>query len=210
MRCLLSTTYLGPIQYYLKLLEYPSILFEHYEHFEKQTYRNRCCIYGANGKLNLIIPIQHTGDRIAIKDVKISYDSDWQKLHWRSIQAAYRSSPYFEYYEDDFAPFFAKKYPAHAGLIDFNEALQFRMLGILGLKIKSSHTTSYQELYADSKDYRTTIHPKIATYPSLIANPYQQVFEDKHGFISNLSIIDLLFNLGPDAISYLKTVTNKI
>jgi len=101
-------------------------------------------------------------------------------------------------------------------LIEFNEAFQLRMLGILGLKIKSSHTTSYQEHYADlpagqagTKDYRTAIHPKIASYPSLIANPYQQVFEDKHGFIPNLSIIDLLFNLGPDAVSYLKKLIEK-
>ena len=200
--CLLSTAYLGPIQYYLKLLEYPSILFEHYEHYEKQTYRNRCCIYGANGKLNLIIPVQHTGDRITIKDVKISYDSDWQKLHWRSIQAAYRSSPYFEYYEDELAPFFTKKYKL---LIEFNEALQLRILGILGLKIKSSHTTSYQTAYQDTTDCRNYFSPKLETLNFKLETnfPYQQVFEDKHGFIPNLSIIDLLFNLGTDAVSYL-------
>jgi len=204
-RCLLSTAYLGPIQYYLKLLEYPSILFEHCEHYEKQTYRNRCCIYGANGKLNLIIPTQHTGKRIIIKDVNISYENDWQKLHWRSIQTAYRSSPYFEYYEDELAPFFTKKYKL---LIEFNEALQLRMLGILGLKIKSSYTTSYQEHYVDTKDYRTAIHSKLQAPDSEFLT-YSQVFENKHGFIPNLSIIDLLFNLGPDAVSYLKKLIGK-
>ena len=207
-RCLLYTAYLGPIQYYIKLLEYPSILFEHYEHYKKQTYRNRCCIYGANGKLNLIIPIQHTGKRIIIKDVNISYETDWQKLHWRSIQTAYRSSPYFEYYEDELAPFFTKKYKL---LIEFNEALQLQILEILGLKIRYSHTTSYEEHYTDltsnregTTDYRTAMHAELhAPNPELL--PYSQVFQDKHGFIPNLSIIDLLFNLGPDSASYLRS-----
>ena len=106
---LLSTAYLPPIQYFSVLKKNKTVAIEHHEHFVKQTYRSRCHIYGANGMLKLSIPVMHSRERTIIKDIRISYNDNWQKLHWRSIESAYRCSPYFEYYESEFASYYSEK-----------------------------------------------------------------------------------------------------
>lgn len=200
---LLSTAYLPPVQYYCKLIGYDSILIEYFEHFEKQTYRNRCCIYGANGKLNMSIPLQKRGERVATKDIRISNDYNWQKIHWRSLESAYRCSPFFEFYEDDLAPLFLEK--KYDFLVDMNEALVNRVNQLLKIKPEIKQTTTYERKYDGIGDFRSVISPKVdvSEDPDFVVKPYKQVFDNKYGFIPNLSVIDLLFNQGPSALEYL-------
>lgn len=191
--------YLPPIEFYKQLIDNKdtNIIFEKHEHFPKQTYRNRASIYGPNGKLNLIVPVVK-GAKVhtPVKDVKISYDEDWQRLHWLSMQTSYRSSAYFEFYEDDYAPFYEKKY---IFLYDYNLELFEMLKRQLKLKLDYTFSESYEKVY--SLDFRENIHPKKeSTYQSV---QYYQVFEDKYNFMPNLSIVDLLFNQGPQALKYI-------
>lgn len=195
--------YLAPIEYYSVLLKSSSVIFEVIEHFQKQTYRNRCCIYGANGKLNLIIPVKHSGERTFLKDIKITNENNWQKIHWRSFEAAYRTSSYFEFYEHIFAPYYEKKYEF---LVDFNFALQEEVLKILEGEIKSEKTISYEKEYGDAKDFRNYFSPRPGNKNRLLFTEYPQVFSNKFGFIHNLSIMDLIFNQGPEARDYIKNL----
>jgi hypothetical protein len=200
---ILPTTYLGPIQYYHKLISYPSCIIEHNENFIKQTYRSRCDIYSPNGALTLSIPLEKRNKRQVIKDVKISYEYSWQTLHWRSLESCYRRSPFFEYFEDDLRPYFEEK--KFDFLIDLNEALQKEILSLLKLKPQYSFTSEYKKEYSDADDYRNIISPKepLSLDPEFIIKPYNQVFEQRHGFIPNLSILDLLFNEGSKALNYI-------
>ena len=197
---ILSASYLPPVSYFHAIAQSEGeIVLDKYEHFPKQTYRNRTKIATANGTLDLIVPIQHgRKERIAMKDVRITYDHEWQRLHWLSLQTAYRSSPYFEFYEDDFRPFYEQK---HEFLFDFNLAQLDLVLKCLKLKRKISFTESFEKTY-DVPDFRNLIHPKKE---SVMQNPksYYQIFEERNGFIADISIIDLIFNQGPQSKNYL-------
>jgi hypothetical protein len=196
---ILSTAYLGPIQYYQKLKNYPACIIEHHENFIKQTFRSRCDIYSPNGILTLSIPLEKRNKRQTVKDVKISYEYNWQTLHWRSLESCYRRSPFFEYFEDDFRPFYEDK--KFEFLIDLNEAIQQEVLSLLKLKPQYSFTSEYKSSYENADDFRNTISPKESLEKDSGFEPktYSQVFEPRHGFIPNLSIVDLLFNEGSRA-----------
>jgi WbqC-like protein family len=200
---ILSTAYLAPIQYYSKLLNYSSCIIEHHEHFTKQTFRSRCDIYSPNGIKTLSVPLVKRNHRQAVKDLKISYDYDWQKLHWRTLESSYRRSPFFEYFEDDLQLYFHDK--KFNFLTDLNEALQQEILQLLKLKANYSFSTEYKDTFADADDYRTIIEPKANKNADALFEPkiYSQVFETKHGFIPNLSILDLLFNQGSRAKEFI-------
>ena len=201
-KVLLSTAYFAPIQYYSKLLKYKQVFIEVYDNFNKQTYRNRCKIYGANGVLQLSIPVKKTNPKTLVKDIYIDYDTNWRKMHWKSIESAYKSSPYFEFYEDELSPFFEKKTKF---LIDLNSELQSVILNMLDESIKINYTNDFIWI-GDSEfdDFREKIHPKKEIEDQDFASEeYNQVFIEKHGFIPNLSILDLLFNEGPNAINFL-------
>ncbi|OFY85517.1 MAG: hypothetical protein A3F72_10105 [Bacteroidetes bacterium RIFCSPLOWO2_12_FULL_35_15] len=197
---ILSTAYLAPIQYYSKLKNYSNCVIEQFEHIPKQTFRSRCDIYSPNGILTLSIPLVKRNQRQVIKDVKIANDYDWQKLHWRSLESCYRRSPFFEYFEDDLQGFYLEK--KYEFLIDFNERIQQEILTLLKLKTNYSFTTEYLKTYSDADDFRNIISPKqpLSRDPDYIPPTYIQVFENKQGFISNLSIVDLLFNQGSRAL----------
>jgi len=192
--------YLPPVEYFVKLQAHkPGILIEHEEHFPKQTYRNRAHIYSPDGVLSLVVPVvkgskQHT----KIKDVKISYDFNWQRLHWQSLQACYRRSAYFEYYEDDLAPFYEKNFPF---LFDYNEQLLQFILKAIKLKLEFSYTGRYEAEFDGLTDLRNAFNAKKE--PDFTQKTYIQVFEDRNGFKKNLSIADLLFNQGPHSANYL-------
>ena len=194
---LLPTSYLAPIGYYAILLQNPICEIEQYEYFIKQSIRNRCNIYGANGKLTLSIPKQRKeSSKTIIKDIKISYDYPWQKLHWKSITSAYRSSAYFEFYEDFFTPFYHKK---EKYLLDFNLKLQKIVFKCLQLEDTSFLSSIYQK-ETDKIDLRNS------DFKIQKQKKYQEVFENNCGFITNLSILDLLLNLGPESSEYLFNV----
>ncbi|WP_421943689.1 WbqC family protein [Pedobacter sp.] len=198
---ILPLFYLPPVGYISKLQSVSdNFLLEKYEHFPKQTFRNRASIYSPNGKLDLTVPVvKGSKMRTALKDVKISYDFNWQRLHWMSFESSYRSSAYFEYYEDELAPFYNKKYDF---LFDYNFELLEWISKKLKLNIDYNFTTDYIDDLASDLDYRNFMNPK-KTEDYLNNKPYYQVFEDKHEFIANLSIVDLLFNQGPQAKLYL-------
>ncbi len=202
-KVILSTAYLAPIQYYTKLLKYDEVFVEKHENFIKQSYRNRCKIYGANGELSLSIPVKKLSTKTKIKDLLIDYDTNWQKLHWKSIESAYRSSPFFEFYEDDLKPFYEKKYKF---LLDLNSEIQNVILEHLDLEINLKFTDKYYNVLTEElDDFREQIHPKKKDNDvDFITVEYTQVFQEKYGFIPNLSIIDLLFNEGPNAAEFLK------
>ena len=205
MTIILPATYLGPISYYAMVAKFKDLIIEQYEYYEKQTYRNRCCIYSPNGLLNLTIPVIHEKKRIMIKDARISYRENWQKVHWKSLETAYMSSPYFEYYEDDIRPIFEKR---QSYLAAFNLELFKKALELLNINRKISFTKTHQLNYEDAVlDLRNAFSLKPENIKEAVFPRYHQVFENKYGFMPNLSIADLLFNQGPKSLEYLKSIS---
>lgn len=198
---LLQTTYFGPIQWYQKLYRYDRVFIEQYDNYQKQTYRNRCVIASANGLQALTVPVEGTGEKCLVKELRISDHNQWRHIHWNALQSAYNESPFFEYYSDDIHPFFEQKYDY---LIDFNEAICQKICELLDIHPTIVRTTDYQKQTDDMDDYRAVIHVKHPLVDSdFHPHRYWQVFEKKHGFFANLSILDLLFNMGNEAIFYL-------
>ena len=197
---LLTTSYFGPIQYFTKFLIHPLRIIEQFDNYTKQTYRNRCNIYGANGILSLSIPVlKNAGHKSHVKDIRIDYNKNWRKLHWKGIESAYRHSPFFEFYMDDVQSFLEKK---HSFLIDLN----LEILDYLLVAFDISGNYSLSDAFSEPGrkqfiDCRETINPKIKFSDDTVfrSEPYSQVFSDRLGFQENLSVIDLLFNEGSNA-----------
>ncbi len=200
---LLSTAYFAPVQYYTMCLAYQTIYIEQFENFIKQTYRNRCVILGANGPVSLVIPVvKGRGPKTLIKDLKISYDVDWQRNHWRTIFSAYNSSPFFEFFKDDIFPFFEKN---EKFLLDFNLKIHEIILELLELENNTVLTTDFERTTAQTLNLREVISPKNKTQNNNFKpQRYTQVFSEKFGFTPNLSILDLLFNSGPNSCTILE------
>lgn len=200
MKVLLPIFYLPPISWFTEFLDDEHLVYlEQYENFPKQTYRNRTNILGANGPLSLIVPIHHNGKR-ALNEIEISYAENWQKIHWKSIKIAYQSSPYFEYYESQLEQIYATKTQS---LVEFNlHALQI-ILKIMKAEKEFLLTKEYLKS-TDKKDFRTEFSAKKESEYHM--PEYYQIFADKVGFVKNLSILDLLCNLGPESITYIKNI----
>ena len=195
MECLLPISYLGPVAYYSAILQSEEIFIETKEHFIKQSFRNRCTIMGANGSQTLTIPKERkSSDKTLISDINISNQDNWQKSHWQSIVSAYNSSPFFEYYKDELLPFYNTK---HSTLFDFNLKLSKTILELMQVEKKLNFTSKFQK-ECNGLDLRSS--------KFILKNQeeYQQVFCEKYSFIPNLSILDVLFNLGPETTSYLE------
>ncbi|MBL4752647.1 MAG: WbqC family protein [Flavobacteriales bacterium] len=199
MPVLLPYTYLGPIHFYSRIKEDKRVVLERHEHFRKQTFRNRCTIYGANGALDLTVPTLHLSGERSMDIREISYTNDWQKLHWKSLESAYRSSPFFEYYEDEFAAKLMNKYTLLRAL---NRDLMELALRIMDIDFEITETLSYEDNFSGT-DLRDIYTPKSELMTGQSFKRYPQVFEDRHGFIPNLSIWDLIFNQGPRSKEFL-------
>lgn len=202
---LLGSSYHPPLDYFRALLADDSFTIDIFENYQKQSFRNRCIIVGANGLQTLSIPIQRAStSKQLVKDVKIDYSSPWQRVHWLSIKSAYGSSPYFEYYEDMFLDVYKRR---DIYLWDLNHqftALALKLMEIDSRIIYSENYLNSANLNVDYIDYRELIHPKQDPIFETKSGQYNQVFIRKFGFIENLSIIDLLFNEGPHSFNFLK------
>lgn len=211
MTVLLSSLYNAPIQYFTKLLLQRPIMLDTYEQYVKQTYRNRCVIYSADGAMSLSIPVHYSSTaRERMKDIKISYQTNWIHLHWNAIVSAYNSSPFFEYYRDEYERVYRKK-PMF--LLDLNNDLLATTLKFLKIKdkIEISQSSSFIDNTENNMlDYRSAISPKkVDNDPLYQSQKYYQVFSDKQGFLDNLSILDLLFNMGNESILILLNSVDK-
>jgi hypothetical protein len=203
MPVLFATAYFPPGVYLKEALQADEIAIEAFETYTKQTYRNHCTIFGPNGRQTLSIPvIKANGNHTRTKDVLISEHQPWQKIHWRSIETAYNNSPFFLYYQDHFIHFYERKYTF---LLDLNLEILHVLLKILRSNSPVTLTKNFQKSYLNARDLRslsTPMQPGVQiNYPH-----YTQVFESRHSFIPGLSILDIIFNLGPETSFYLQTL----
>lgn len=192
-----SAYYFPSISYVSDFIKSEINWIDEFENFQKQTYRNRCYILGANGKQLLVVPIVHNGKR-RMKDIEISYDANWQKEHFKSLEAAYRRSSFFEFYEHYFTKVFEKK---HKYLLDLNLSILEQILRILKKEVQIYKTEKYIELSENDFREKYQAKKKVEKIPK-----YSQVFQEKIPFETDLSIIDLICNNGPESVIYLKNI----
>lgn len=194
---ILPTSYFGPIPYYSILVNSNNYIFEKNENFVKQTTRNRCSIYSSAGKLNLSIPrIRKNSSKTIIKDIRICYNEPWQKIHLKSIITCYNSSPFFDYYKEKISKIYESK---ATFLIDFNLKSHLLVMDFLKLNSSLNYTKKFEKIYK-SADYRNYAFHSKEDYT------YDQVYSTKNNFIKDLSVLDLIFNLGPESIDFLKKI----
>ena len=197
--CLIYPSYFPSITNYVVFTQNQNICFEIQDNYQKQTYRNRCYIYGANGKLGLHIPVHYTqNNRQKTQEILIDNNSAWKSVHWKSIESAYKTSPFFEFYQDELKPLFKKTDNLLLPFVwecfeTINRCIEFEL---------HYKTTKIFNKNIAVNDFRHLISPKKNVFTK--SNPYIQVFQTKHHFIPNLSILDLLFNIGPETLSFLK------
>ena len=201
MKIIIHPTYFPNIFSFKTIINSTNILFEVNDYYVKQTLRNRTSIHAANGKLNLSVPVKFSSTKKEkYKDIKICYDSNWQKIHLKSIETAYKNSPFYDFFEDYFINFYNKK---EKFLVDLNFSSIRLIFEILEKELNCNFTNEYLEKYVDLTDYRTLLTNKNFNEKVNFKN-YTQVFQEKNGFIENLSSIDLIFNKGLDFEDFIK------
>ena len=198
---LLPSTYLAPVSHYALMYHAAHCTTEVCDHYQKQTLRNRCIIASPNGPLSLTIPVvKPSAPHTEMRDIRISDHGNWRHLHWNALQSSYNASPFFEYYADDLAPFYERKWEF---LVDFNEALQSTICQLINFQPHVSRTTAYEAAPTTLLDCRPMAATDATAHINFSMPPYYQVFAQRHGFMPNLSIIDLLCNMGPESLIYL-------
>ncbi|MCK9400019.1 MAG: WbqC family protein [Bacteroidales bacterium] len=203
---LLPTAYFPPISYFVHMIRSKVIYIEQMETFTKQTFRNRCEIMTASGKSSLVVPVtKPQGNHTMTKQVEICYREHWQEQHWKTLQTGYRSSPFFNYYTDILEQLFETQ---ETSLINNNHNILKTISALLGIDLNIQFTQDYEKKPGSMLDLRSAISPK--KYQPFNQFPkYPQVFDYKYGFVPNLSILDLLFNMGPEAGRYLDKIVMK-
>jgi len=206
---LLPCCYLAPVSHYRTYNRADEVCLEVCDHFVKQTLRNRCYIDSPNGPLALTIPIQKTEGKTQMKDIRISDHGNWRHQHWTALESSYRQSPFFEYYADDYAPFYEKKWEF---LADFNEELMALTASLLDIQKPVKRTQTYSPSPLPAPPLGECLNATAIFSAASIALPqrgsgkgavYYQVFASRHGFLPDLSIVDLLFNEGPEGVLWL-------
>lgn len=201
MTILIHPTYFPTIATFVAITKADHVILETQDNYQKQTYRNRSYIYAANGKLQLSVPVIFSQkNRQKYSEVQIANDYKWQDNHWKSLESAYRTSPFYEYYIDELQPLFTESFNS---ILDFNMKCLEVICECLQLEINITKTEVFEREPENIKDYRGLVNAKKENIIAL--EPYNQVFYTKHGYINNLSILDLLFNEGPNTISYLES-----
>ncbi|HUS87030.1 MAG TPA: WbqC family protein [Bacteroidales bacterium] len=200
---ILTTAYFPPVQYFAEIVKHKNVFIEIHENYLKQSYRNRCIIYSANGPLSLVVPVKlGSFHKISIRDLRIDNSRRWQTMHLRAMKAAYSSSAFYEFFTDELAVFFNDRYEY---LLDLNSAITLKMLEIIGIDRSIDRTDNFCHSYKYADDFRYRLHPKKNEASGRFPLPsYFQVFGIENGFIPNMSILDLIFNMGPESYSYLK------
>ena len=197
----MPSAYWAPISYYTALYRHGGAVIEQHDAYIKQTYRNRCTIVGAQGVQVLTVPIEKPAPRMLMRDIRISDHGNWRHLHRSAIASAYGSSPFYEYYADDINHFYEQRYDY---LIDYNCAQIERVCSWLGIKLDISRSDTYLSATpGEVVDLREAVHPKHPDMERLAAympKPYYQVFSARHGYIHDLSILDLLCNMGNESL----------
>lgn len=208
--CVMPISYWGNVHSYAAMLQSKQVWVEACEHYQKQTFRNRCQILGSNGVLDLTIPIDHViSQKGGIRQTLISNTTPWQQVHWKALVSAYKNSPFFEYYQDDMYEYYHQPYEI---LWDYLWQLQDFAWECIGWKPHILPSTDFErQVSSSTMDFRNILTPKSAKYMEearqvLNQNPYYQVFDQKFGFVPNLSILDLIFNMGPESLCVLQEI----
>ena len=201
MKIISHPLYLAPVPLYTKLYSGTALVIDAQSPFVKQTFRSRAVIATESGTQSLNIPVVHDGGRTAMRDVRISEHGNWRHQHWNALVSAYRKSPFFEYYADDFAHFYEER---DGFLLDFNLRLHNVICELLGLEREVTVITEGNIYTADACDLRHIAEPKALKTLTEQPQPYYQVFARRNGFIPNLSVLDLLFNMGPEGLITLR------
>lgn len=201
MNLLIHPAYFPSIATFVAIVKVEGVVLEIQDNYQKQTYRNRCYIYGANGKLQLSVPVVYSQkNRAKYAEVKIANEYNWQDIHWKSLESAYRTSPFFEFYADELEPLFTETFDT---LLEFNMKCFAVICDCLQLDLTFSKTESFDKSPQNINDLRVLVDAKKEKLHAF--ENYTQVFSSKHGYINNLSILDLLFNEGPNALFYLES-----
>lgn len=205
MTALLATTYFGPVQWYQKLNRYGTVFIENHENFQKQTYRSRCVIATANGAQTLSVPVTPIETADGRTEAIVSDHGNWRHVHWNALKSAYGESPFFEYYADDIYPFFRDKWE---NLFDFNLAICRKMCELLDIepdiRLTDKFLTQEEARQSGIDDFRQAINPKNpAPDTDFTPRQYYQVYAGRNGFLPNMSVLDLLFNMGNESVLWL-------
>jgi len=200
---ILTTAYFPPVQYFAEIVNHKNVFIEIHENYLKQSYRNRCIIYSANGPLSLVVPVKlGSFHKITIRDLRIDNSGRWQTMHLRALKAAYSSTAFYEFFIDELTGFFTDRFEY---LLDLNFAIALKMFEIIGIDSSLNRTDSFCHSYLYADDLRYRLHPKKNEVTDRFDLPsYFQVFGIENGFIPNLSLLDLIFNMGSESYSYLK------
>lgn len=204
MTIIIHPTYFPSIATFVAIAKAERVVLEIQDNYQKQTYRNRCYIYAANGKLQLSVPVVFSQkNRQKYSNVAIANNYDWQENHWKSLESAYRTSPYYEFYADELQSLFTETFNT---ILKFNLKCFEVICNCLQLEINCTKTEIFEKEHQNIKDYRNLVNARKPIETPL--NNYIQVFASKHGYLNNLSILDLLFNEGPNALNYLESQNN--
>lgn len=207
---LLPSAYLAPVSFYALIAACDTVRVEQCDHYVKQTYRNRCVIAAESGPLSLTVPTEKSiTPKCCMSEVRISDHGNWRHLHWNAIESAYKNSPFYDYYQDDFLPFYRENFPT---LLDYNQQLCLLVCDLIGLHPSFSFTSEYNSTAAgDITDCRIWIEPGCMEWRERVkVVPYYQVFASRMGFQENMSILDLLFNMGPESILVLQQMNERL